>query len=117
MNAKTPLPEKNTMKTMVECLNSLFKAGFQTQFIAEDCGLRSLATQRLFKPEEVEILNFYRFEGESDPSDSSILYAIETNTGERGTLTDAFGSYSDSRITQFIQQVETINKKVNRDES
>ena len=104
--------EKAHMKTLVSCLNSLFSHGFESQFKAVKGGLKSLKSQKIFKPEEVKIRNFYRFEGESDPSDNSILYALETSDGERGTLTDAYGPYSDSQVTKFIQEVKEIEKKV-----
>ena len=57
-------------------------------------------------------MNFYRFEGESDPDDNAILYIIETNDGTKGTLVDAYGVYNDSRVSQFMKAVETIQKKV-----
>lgn len=69
---------------------------------------------RVYSPHEVKIINFYRFEGESDPADMSILYAIETIDGERGVLVDAYGPYA-SRVTgDFIVEVEKIHKKVDR---
>lgn len=109
--------EKIEMKTMVSCLNSLLAQGFETQFKAVKNGLKSLATEKVYTPEEVKILNFYRFEGESDPSDNSILFAIETNDGERGTLIDAYGPYSDTNVTKFMQMVEEINKKTQKEQS
>lgn len=104
--------EKTHMKTLVSCLNSLIASGFDAQFKAVKQGLKSLKTEKIYKPEEVKILNFYRFEGESDPADNSILYALETSDGERGTLTDAYGPYSDTNVTGFISEVEEIEKKV-----
>jgi hypothetical protein len=109
--------EKIEMKTMVSCLNSLLTQGFETQFKAVKNGLKSLTTEKVYTPEEVQVLNFYRFEGESDPSDNSILFAIETNNGERGTLIDAYGPYSDTNITRFMQMVEDISKKTQKEQS
>lgn len=109
--------DKIHMKTLVSCLNSLLAEGFDSQFKAIKSGLKSLANEKVYQPDEVKILNFYRFEGESDPSDNSILYAIETTDGARGTLIDAYGPYSDTNVTNFIQQVEEIEKKVVREKS
>jgi len=109
--------EENNMTTLVSCTNMLDKLGFTTQFKATQTGLKSLANERYYKPEEIKVINFYRFEGESDPSDNTILYAIETSTGERGTLTDAYGPYSDTNVTKFMNDVDSIEKKVNKDES
>ena len=69
-----------------------------------------MTTQKTFRPGEVKIVHFFRFEGESNPDDNSILYSIETNDGGRGTLKDAYRIYSDSQVTNFMQQVEVINK-------
>lgn len=114
---KIQLPEKKEMKTLVSCLNSLVNSGFAGQFKVTGAKLKSLTTDKFYKPEEVSVLNFYRFEGESDPADNSILYAIETNSGERGTLVDAYGPYNDASVTQFIQQVEEFQKKVEKERS
>ena len=102
--------EKIEMKTLASCLTSLTKDGFVAQFKATSNGLTSLDTEKVFKPEEVKILHFYRFEGESDPADNAIVYGIETSDGEKGTLVDAFGPYSDSHVTKFMKQVEEIHK-------
>jgi len=109
--------EKTEMKTLVSCLNSLLKSGFEVQFKVSGGKLKSLATEKLYTPEEVKVSNFYRFEGESDPADNSILYAIETISGEKGTLVDAYGPYSDATVTRFIQQVEEFEKKVQKERS
>lgn len=110
--------EKIEMKTLVSCINSLANQGFTTDFkVAASGALRALGTEKLYNPEEVKILNFYRFEGISDPADNSILYALETKDGTRGTLVDAFGPYSDTRVTAFMKEVEDINKKTERGQS
>ena len=102
--------EKIQMETMVSILNSLDTLGFKTQFKANLEGLLSLTSNKVFQPEQVKIVHFYRFEGESNPSDSSILYAIETQDGEKGTLVDGYGNDSDLNVSVFIQSVKEIHK-------
>ncbi len=106
--------ENEDLRTLVSCINSLLKKGFTEDYKVNDKGLKALKTERIYNPEEVKVLNFYRFEGASDPADNSILYAIETSDGERGTLVDAFGPYSDSKVTAFMQQVEEVHKKTEK---
>lgn len=43
---------------------------------------------------ELKIIKTYRFEGDSDPSDSSVIYLIEAADGLIGYSIDAFGVYS-----------------------
>jgi len=49
---------------------------------------------KTYQPEELSILRTYRFEGESNPSDASILYVIEANDQLIGYSLDAYGAYS-----------------------
>ncbi len=48
-----------------------------------------------YEPEDLTIIKTYRFEGESDPADSSILYIIEANDGMTGYSMDSYGVYSE----------------------
>jgi len=110
---KTEL-QNTDLKTLVSCLNSLSRDGFSDDYKITEAGLKSLKRERIYAPEEVKVLNFFRFEGNSDPADNSILYAIETSDGGRGTLVDAYGPYADSKISAFMQQVEDIKKKTEK---
>jgi hypothetical protein len=101
---------KDEMSSMVVVLQKLNSDGYLTQFKASKNGLESVTTQKTYKPGQVHIVHFYRFEGESDPGDSSILYAIETNDGEKGTLIDSYGAESDPLIESFIKEVQDIQK-------
>ena len=59
-----------------------------------------------FPADRVVITEYHRFEGVSDPDDMSILYAIETRSGLRGTLADAFGVYADPVVGAFLNDVD-----------
>jgi hypothetical protein len=101
--------DKINMKPLVEVLATVERMGFTAQFRAENDGLRSMQTQKLYQPEQAKVVHFYRFEGESNQDDNTILYAIEAD-GEKGTLVDAYGSDSDTAVDDFIRQVEGIHK-------
>ena len=105
------------MNTLTECLQRLNSLGFRVQFKVIEKGLKSLTTEQIYTPSQVHIVNFYRFEGENDPGDSAILYAISTNSGERGSLIDAYGSESDPLVDNFIKQVDDIHKQVKATEN
>ena len=99
------------MKTLVSCHAKLMKEGFTNDFKAAEDGIIALQLEKLYKPSDIKLVNFYRFEGASDPADNSILYAIETNDGTLGTLVDAYGPYADTRVDKFMKEVETLHKK------
>lgn len=101
------------MTDLEKCLNRLESEGYTEQYRVEHGYLVSLneSNNRKYKPEEVVAVNFFRFEGISNPDDMSILYAIETTDGHKGTLVDAYGLYADDETGEFFQNVE-IHKKV-----
>lgn len=100
------------MTDLDKCLNFLEDKGYTDQFRVEKKDLVSLKeSKKKYKPKDVKAVNFYRFEGISDPDDMSILYAIETTDGTKGTLIDAYGRYSDEATGAFMQEVD-ISKKV-----
>ena len=63
---------------------------------------------KYYEPNELKIIRTYRFEGDSNPADSSILYLIEANDGKIGYSLDAYGVYSnhdDERYDDFIRKI------------
>ena len=104
------------MSTLVSCSNHLLQEGFTENFKPKNAGLEAPSTGKVYIPSDVKIVNFYRFEGESDPADNSILYAIEANDGTKGLLVDAYGGpYVNQKVGKFIKEVEEISKKAHSD--
>ncbi len=99
------------MKTLSECVNESLKKGYTENFKVITKGLCTQDEKAIYIPEDIAITNFYRFEGYSDPQDNSILYLIETKDGRKGTLIDAYGADADAKISNFIRNVEEIQKK------
>lgn len=102
------------MKSLTSCLNKMVSDGYTEDYKVTEEGMKSLQTEKFYKPEEVKVVNFFRFEGVSDPEDMSILYVIETADGKKGTLIDAYGTYSDANVNNFMLEVENINKKTEK---
>ena len=91
--------------TLAATLDDLTRRGFTEHFEAAGQGLQAASDGRTFPADELTIREVYRFEGVSDPDDMSILYAIESRDGTRGTLVDAFGVYSDPAVSAVIENV------------
>lgn len=99
------------MRDMAQSLNKIIQQGYDQNFKATEHGLQSLETSRNYKPEDILVVNYYRYEGISDPSDNSILYVIETTDGAKGTLVDAYGAYSDPLVEKFMKTVKIEEKE------
>jgi hypothetical protein len=99
------------MKTLSEGVNESLAKGYTENFKVITKGLSTEDEKTIYIPQDIAITNFYRFEGYSDPQDNSILYLIETNDGRKGTLIDAYGAEADAKISNFIRDVQDIQKK------
>lgn len=79
----------------VDALNDLRKRGYEADFSTDaDCLYCGDLDIRL-NPEEFHVDEAYRFDGHSSPDNNSVIYAITSSTGVRGTLVDAYGAYSE----------------------
>jgi hypothetical protein len=107
LNAKSPF-----LKSMVTCLSKVVNDGFKEDFKATSGGLQSLSTDKLYTPDQVRVINFFRFEGFSDPDDNAVLYLLETSDGLKGTLVDAYGTYADPLVYKFFLDVESARPTV-----
>jgi hypothetical protein len=91
--------------TLAGVMDDLARRGFSEHFTVVGGRLRAVEHGKVFPADQVLISEYHRFEGVSDPDDMSILYALETRSGLRGTLADAFGVYSDPLVGAFMKDV------------
>ncbi|HEV3251772.1 MAG TPA: phosphoribosylpyrophosphate synthetase, partial [Puia sp.] len=56
-------------------------------------------------PSEFEITEMYRFEGNSDPADEAVVYAIESKHGQKGVLVNGYGISADSLGVEMMQKL------------
>ena len=100
---------KIEMTTLSEVMNKLKDIGFTDDFEIENDLLVGKGIDKKYHSYELTIKKTYRFEGDSDPADMSILYVIETNDGHKGTYVDAFGTYGDqgTHTADFLNHIKT----------
>jgi hypothetical protein len=80
------------METLSEAVARLRVAGFREDFRATPRGLRAAATGATYEPESLAIDEVVRFEGDTDPADESILFALRSRAdGVMGTYASAYG--------------------------
>ena len=94
-----------TYRTLAEAVDGLTRRGFSAIFRVDNGRFRVAGRDETFRPQDLTIHEFYRFEGVSDPDDMEIVYAISSASGVRGTLTDAFGVYSDPAKSAALEGV------------
>ncbi|MFD2999377.1 hypothetical protein ACFS7Z_03310 [Pontibacter toksunensis] len=107
------MENKAELTPLITVLAQLRKEGVKLDFkVTEEGMLSTMDDKQKFGPDEVRIVNFYRFEGESNPDDMAILYVLETTSGAKGTISDAYGTYSDETIETFMKKVQDLGKNL-----
>jgi hypothetical protein len=83
-------------ETLVDALNDLNKRGYSANLSLEGDTIDDKSAGIHMTSDDFEIDEFYRFEGSSNPSDMSILYAISSpKYNLKGALVNAYGTYAD----------------------
>ncbi|HNF42947.1 MAG TPA: phosphoribosylpyrophosphate synthetase, partial [Ferruginibacter sp.] len=83
--------------TVVEALNGLKERGYTTNFNIAFDKLICSEKKHVLNPDEFEITEVYRFEGDTNPGDEDVVYAVESKNGDiKGVFSGAFGLYADS---------------------
>ena len=98
---------KTEMTTVSAVLEKLRLRKYDNEFrIAHEGGFTSV-NNKIYNPEDLKIIRTYRFEGDSNPDDSAIIYLIEANDGLIGYSLDAYGVYSDQEegYDDFIRRI------------
>lgn len=93
----------HTYDTVSSAVNGLRQRGFTTDFnLKENC---IVCHDDKFNPEDFEITEVYRFEGNSDPADEAVVYAIESNKGHKGVLVNGYGISSDPMTNEMAKKL------------
>lgn len=100
-----------TYENMVDALNDLKQRGYTIDFNLAFDHVKCQSTGVCLAPSQFEITGYYRFEGMTNPDDSSVLYVIESKDGNRkGTLVSAYGMYSEGMSEEMIQKLIVHHK-------
>lgn len=87
---------------LLDTLSFIRQQGFSKEFIAVEEGLKEINGQNVYKPRELKIVKAFRFEGLSDVDDMAVLYAIQTNDGLKGWISDAYGTYANPHLSELL---------------
>jgi hypothetical protein len=91
--------------TLSEAIGDLKKRGYREDFnLKPDC-LECPSLDLDLHPENFTVDEYHRFEGMSNPDDNSIVFAISSKDGVKGTLVDAYGMYADNLTESMIRQL------------
>lgn len=98
------MPSYNTLS---ETMNELRREGYTEDFNLQQNCLECRNGQFKVFADEFKVDKFFRFEGESNPSDAAILYAISSDDKKlKGLLVNAYGIYSEPLTDEMTKKLE-----------
>ena len=78
--------------TVTEALDKLKAKGFDVDFnLEENC---ISCHHGKFEADDFDIVEIYRYEGNSDPGDESTVYGVESKSGVKGVLVTGYAASS-----------------------
>jgi hypothetical protein len=93
----------DTLSTVLQWLTN---AGYTEDLAVAGNGLRATPSGHRFAPAELIIAAVYRFEGQTDPGDEAILFALETPEGAPvGTLAAPYGPMGSAEDEDVMRQL------------
>ena len=93
--------------TLTQTMNDLRKEGYVEDFNLQQNCLECRNGQFKIFAKEFKVDKFFRFEGDSNPSDAAILYAISSDIHQlKGVLVNAYGIYSEPVTDEMLQKLE-----------
>lgn len=95
------------MPTLSETMNELRKEGYTEDFNLQQNCLECRNGEFKVFADEFKVDKFFRFEGASNPSDSSILYAVSSDRKDvKGVLVNAYGIYSEPVTDEMMEKLK-----------
>jgi len=97
---------KESYGTLSQTLNGLKQAGYLLDFNFKDDCIICHQNNTVLSPDDFQIDKVYRFEGESNPADQAIVYAISSRTFHvKGTLVNGYGISSDEVSAALVEKL------------
>jgi len=102
------------MTTLTSVLEKIRIKGYDHEFKWTPEGF-TIGSGKFYQPEDLFIIRVYRFEGESDPGDESIVYIIKANDELIGYSLDMYGMYSnhdnEEGYDNFIRRIAVADRE------
>jgi hypothetical protein len=96
----------NAYETVTDALKGLKQRGYTLDFNVAFHQITCAENGICLNPGEFEIVEVHRFEGNTDPGDENVVYAIESRDGKiRGAMSSAYGMYADTLSNEMIHKL------------
>lgn len=102
------MSEPTGYDTVSEAISDLSRRGYSSSFRLDTEGDRLICSDssRSLYSEDFKIDAVYRFEGDTDPGDEMIVFAISSDKENlKGVVVNAYGTYADTDSSRIVQHL------------
>ncbi|HEY9183822.1 MAG TPA: phosphoribosylpyrophosphate synthetase [Salegentibacter sp.] len=103
------MTKRHTYDTASEAINDLIRRGYTTELTLladKNCIICNHSSVEL-SPNDFEIDEIYRFEGNTDPGDEMIVFGVSSEKHKvKGVLVNAFGVYSENTTSDITKKLQ-----------
>lgn len=92
--------------TVSKALEELTAKGFTTDFNLEEDRIKA-------NYKDFEIVEIYRYEGESDPGDEATVYGIKSVDGQKGVFVAGYGAFTENSAAKLLDTMSIKGRSEN----
>lgn len=97
------MERKSHYGTITEALNKFREQGYDLDFnLKKD---RLISGMDAWHMDDFEIVDVYRYEGDSDPGDEAAVYAILSKDGKKGVLVTGYGISAEGVSVEILKKL------------
>ena len=90
-------------ETVTEAINKLRAKGFTLDFNLGEACLH--ADPKTYTHEDFDVVEVYRYEGNTDPADEATVYGIVCASGEKGILVTGYGAFTEAASEDILRKL------------
>ncbi len=89
--------------TVTEAIQKLREKGFTVDFNLEENCITCHPDK--FDPAEFDVIEIYRYEGNTDPADEATVYGIASTLGLKGILVTGYGASIETTSEEILRKL------------
>lgn len=95
-----------TSDTLLNGIAEARKNGYEHEFRFENDQLIDYSSKKSYDCNSIVLMNYLRYEGFSNPDDSSILFLVKCDDGKLGYISSAYGIYADPALFSYMKKAK-----------
>ena len=103
------MQHKTHYDTVSKAIEELRKQGYTTDFNIDENSIT--CSDGKFGADDFEVVDVYRYEGDSDPGDEAAVYAIQSFNGLKGVLVTGYGASSETTSSEMLRKLTGAHRE------